>query len=48
MQLVTKVLYDLEVIKRNQPDKHHIPGTKKVIYIVTYQIDTSNAAVILV
>ena len=25
MPLVTKELYNLEVIKRNQPDKYHIP-----------------------
>lgn len=47
MPLVTKVLYNLEVIKWNQPDKYHIPGTKRLIYIVTYQIDTSNVVILL-
>jgi len=42
MPLAIKVLYNLEVITRNLPDKYHITGTKKLIYIVTYQIDTSN------
>jgi hypothetical protein len=48
MPLVTKVVYNLEVIKRNQPDKYHISGTKKkLIYIVTYQIDTTNVVILV-
>jgi len=47
MSLAIKVLYSLEVITRNQPDKYHIIGTKKLIYIVTYQTDTSDVVILV-
>jgi hypothetical protein len=47
MPLVTKVLYNLEVIKRNQADWYHIPSTKKLIYIVTYEIDIFNVVILV-